>query len=78
MCRILHKNGSDEVRADISKLIGELSETFYIARSSAIANLSNVKAFSDGELVFTDGSTCPCVKKYSSEILGLLKQTVIR
>lgn len=78
MCRILHKNGSDEVRADISKLIGELPETFCIARSSAIANLSNVKAFSDGELVFTDGSACPCVKKFSSEILGLLKQTVIR
>ena len=78
MCRILHKNGSDEIRADISKLIGELPETFCIARSSAIANLSNVTAFSDGELIFTDGSSCPCVKKYSSEISGLLKQTVIQ
>lgn len=78
MCRILHKNGSDEVRADISKLIGELPETFCIARSSAIANLSNVTAFADGELIFNNGSVCSCVKKYSSEISELLKQAVIQ
>lgn len=78
MCKILHKNGSDEVRADISKLIGELPDTFCIARSSAIANLSNVTAFADGELTFTDGSSCQCVKKYSSEISELLKRTVIQ
>lgn len=78
MCRILHKNGSDEIRADISKLIGELPETFCTVRSAAIANLSAVTAFSDGELIFADGSVCPCVKKYSAEIIGLLKQTVIK
>lgn len=78
MCRILHKNGSDEIRADISKLIWELPEAFCITRSSAIANLSNVTAFSDGGLIFSDGSSCPCVKKYFSEISELLKQTIIK
>lgn len=78
MCRILHKNGTDEIRADISKLIGELPEIFQIVRSSAIANLSNAKAFSDGDLIFADGSVCQCVKKYSSEISGILKQTVLQ
>lgn len=76
MCKIVHKNGSDEIRADISKLIDELPGVFRIVRSSAIANISEVRAFSNCELFFADGSSCLCSRKYSSEIIPFMKQAV--
>lgn len=77
MCAIIHKNGTDEIRADISKLIAELPCEFQIVRSSAIANISKVRACSDGELFFADGSSCFCGKKYESEVVSLMKQPVL-
>jgi hypothetical protein len=77
MCTIVHKNGRDEIRADISKLIDDLPDVFRIVRSSVIANLSKVVSFSDCELFFRDGGSCLCSRKYSDEIIPSLKQTVL-
>lgn len=78
MCTIVHKNGTDEIRADISKLINELPEVFQIVRSSAIANTTQVRSFADCELFFADGSSCLCSRKYSSAIIPFMKQAVLR
>lgn len=75
-CTVVHKNGTDEIRADISKLINELPEVFQIVRSSAIANISEAKAFTGFELFFADGSSCLCSRKYSSAIISFMKQAV--
>lgn len=77
MCRVIHKNGADEIRADISKLICELPYEFQIVRSSAIANISKVMSFSGGELFFADGSSCFCGRKYESEVVSLMKQPIL-
>ena len=57
-CTIYHKNGTDTMRADISKLITELDERFEITRSSTIANLSEVKRIDDGLMFFEDDIFC--------------------
>jgi DNA-binding LytR/AlgR family response regulator len=75
-CTIVHKNGRDSIRADISKLINELPDVFRIVRSSGIANLSKVVSYADSELFFQNGSSCLCSRKYAGEIKSFLKQTV--
>ena len=77
LCTVVHKNGTDEIRADISKLIDELPFMFQIVRSSTIANMSEVKSFSDCELFFSDGSSCLCGKKYTSVIIPFITQAVL-
>lgn len=77
VCTVVHKNGTDEIRADISKLINELPFVFQVVRSSTIANMSEVKSFSDGELFFSDGSSCFCGKKYTSAIIPFMKQAAL-
>lgn len=77
MCTIVHKNGTDEIRADISKLINELPDVFQIVRSSAIANISQARSFADCELFFADGSSCLCSRKFSSAIIPFMKQAVL-
>lgn len=57
-CTVYHKNGTDTMRADISKLINELDERFEITRSSTIANLSAVKRIDDGLIFFEDDIFC--------------------
>lgn len=73
MCSIVHKNGRDEIRAEISKLIGELDSRFRLARSSTIVNIFAVKAVKRSEIFFPDGSSCFCTDKYSSEILHAVR-----
>lgn len=77
MCTIVHKNGTDEIRADISKLINELPDVFQIVRSSAIANISQARSFADCELFFADGISCLCSRKFSSAIIPFMKQAVL-
>ena len=77
MCKVVHKNGTDEIRCDISKLINELPDTFRIVRSSAIANISEVKMFSDSELFFGNDVSCQCGRKYTSKIIPFMQQTAI-
>lgn len=77
LCTVVHKSGMDEIRADISKLINELPFMFQIVRSSTIANMSEVKSFSDCELFFSDGSSCLCGKKYTSGIIPFMTQAVL-
>lgn len=77
VCTVVHKNGTDEIRADISKLINELPFVFQVVRSSTIANMSKVKSFSDCELFFSDGSSCFCGKKYTSLIIPFMKQAAL-
>lgn len=78
MCSIVHKNGRDEIRAEISKLIGDLDARFRLARASTIVNLSAVQAVKNSEIFFPDGSSRFCTEKYSSEIiLALTKAEAI-
>ena len=77
MCTVVHKNGTDEIRADISKLINELPEMFQVVRSSAIANISEVRSYSDCEVFFSDGKSCFCSKKYASKLIPLMKQLLL-
>lgn len=77
MCNIVHKNGSDEIRADISKLINELPVEFQVVCSSTIANISAVKSFSDCELSFGDGISCFCSKRNAPNICKCINQTVL-
>ena len=77
MCTVVHKNGTDEIRADISKIINELPEIFHVIRSSAIANISEVKSYSDCEVFFSDGKSCLCSKKYASNLIPFMKQPVL-
>lgn len=78
LCTVVHKNGTDEIRADISKLIKELPFVFQVVRSSTIANMSEVRSFSDCKLVFSNGSSCFCGKKYSSGIIPFMNQAVLQ
>lgn len=77
MCTVVHKNGTDKIRANISKLINELPDVFKIVRPSTIANISQVVSFSDCELFFSGGNSCLCSKKHFSEIIAFIKQTVM-
>ncbi|MGN0552139.1 MAG: LytTR family DNA-binding domain-containing protein, partial [Oscillospiraceae bacterium] len=77
ICTVVHKNGTDEIRTNISKLINELPDVFKIVRSSTIANISQVVSFSDCELFFAGGSSCLCSKKHFSEIIAFMKQAVM-
>ena len=77
ICTIVHKNGSDEIRADISKIINDLPDVFQIVRSSAIANISKIKSYSDSELLFSDGSSCLCSKSHVSNLIPHMKQLIL-
>ena len=76
-CTIYHKNGSDIVRADISKLIGKLDGRFEITRSSTIANLSTVRKFRDGLLYFDNDLCCTVTAKKQSEIKKIMRENFI-
>ncbi len=67
-CTVYHKNGSDIIRADISKLIKHLDARFEITRSSTIANLSEVEKISDRMMYFENGCFCGITAKKLSEI----------
>lgn len=73
MCSIVHKNGRDEIRGEISKLIGELDSRFRLARSSTIVNLSAIKSVKKTEIFFPDGSSCFCTDKYFPEIIPAIR-----
>ena len=77
MCNVVHKNGTDEIRCEISNLINELPDMFMVVRSSAIANISEVKMFSDGELFFGNGVSCQCGRKYFPKIIPFMQQTAM-
>lgn len=77
ICKIVHKNGSDDIRADISKIINELPDVFQIVRSSTIANISEVKSISDSELLFSDGSSCLYSKNHVLNFITFMKQPVL-
>lgn len=77
LCKVVHKNGTDEINANFSKLIHELPDVFKIVRPSTIANISQVVSVFDCELFFTDGSSCLCSPKHLSEILAFMKQAVM-
>lgn len=74
MCSIVHKNGRDEIRAEISKLIGELDTRFRRVRASTIVNLSAVSAVKNSQIFFPDGSSCFCTEKYAPEAIPALKK----
>lgn len=76
-CTVYHKNGSDVIRADISKLIKSLDGRFEITRSSTIANLSLTDKISDGMLFFKDGSYCSVAAKKVGEIKKAMQETAI-
>lgn len=69
-CTVYHKNGTDTIRADISKLIGLLDGRFEIVRASTIANLSNAAEICGGAVYFGDGSSCLVAAKK----LGRIKE----
>ena len=77
MCSIVQKNGCDEIRADISKLIAELDVRFQYARSSVIVNLSMINSVRDSEIFFPDDKSCFCTEKYAPHILPALKGSLI-
>ncbi len=77
-CTVYHKNGSDIIRADISKLVKLLDVRFEITRSSTIANLAAVRKISDRMMYFEDGSCCNITEKKLSEIKkNMLELSVI-
>lgn len=74
-CTIYHKNGTDKIRADISKLIMQLDSRFEIIRSSTIANLSAVRYIKNRDLFFDNGCFCTitesnlaAIKRHMSEL----------
>lgn len=78
-CTIYHKNGTDTMRADISKLITELDERFEVTRSSTIANLSAVKRIDDGLMFFEDDIFCSVTSSRLGGIRRVMQsQTVNR
>lgn len=76
-CTVYHKNGSDMIRADISKLIKKLDGRFEITRSSTIANLSLAEKISDGMLYFTNGDCCSIAAKKVGEIKKSMLRTAV-
>ncbi|MDE6763539.1 MAG: LytTR family transcriptional regulator DNA-binding domain-containing protein [Oscillospiraceae bacterium] len=71
-CTIYHKNGTDTMRADISKLINRLDGRFEITRSSTIANLSAVRRIDDGLIFFDDDIFCSVTSKRVGEIRKIM------
>lgn len=71
-CTIYHKNGTDTVRADISKLINRLDGRFEITRSSTIANLSAVRKIDDGLMFFDDNIFCSVTSNRIGEIRKIM------
>lgn len=76
-CTVYHKNGSDVIRADISKLIKNLDGRFEITRSSTIANLSMAKSISDGMICFENGDCCSIAAKRVGEIKKTMLKNVV-
>lgn len=77
LCTVYHKNGSDTIRADISKLIKNLDGRFEISRSSTIANLSLAKKISDGMIYFENGDCCSVAAKKIGEIKKAMLRTAV-
>ena len=76
-CTIFHKNGSDEFRADISKLIKSLDGRFEITRSSTVANLANASGIINGMLIFYNGSLCSITKSRHGFIKKIMAETAV-
>lgn len=76
-CTIYHKDGTDIMRADISKLINQLDGRFEITRSSTIANLSAVRKIDDGLIFFDDDIFCSATGKRLGEIKKIMKSQMI-
>lgn len=77
MCSIVHKNGTDEIRAEISRLIWELDFRFQIVRSSTIANLSMAVAIENSEIFFPDRNSCLITEKYVSSAIAVMKTAAL-
>lgn len=78
LCTVYHKNGSDIIRADISKLIKNLDGRFEITRSSTIANLSLAEKISDGMIYFVNGDCCSIAAKKVGDVKkAMLEMTVL-
>ena len=78
LCTVYHKNGSDIIRADISKLIKNLDGRFEITRSSTIANLSLAEKITNGMIYFVNGDCCSIAAKKVGEIKkAMLKTTML-
>ena len=78
LCTVYHKNGSDIIRADISKLIKNLDGRFEITRSSTIANLSLAEKIADGMIYFVNGGCCSIAAKKVGDIKkAMLKTTML-
>lgn len=76
-CTVYHKNGTDTLRADISKLIFLLDGRFEIVRSSTIANLSAAKEISEGAVYFEDGSSCLVSVKKLGHIKKIMTEQAV-
>ncbi len=76
-CTIYHKNGTDTMRADISKLITHLDGRFQITRASTIANLSAVKKIEDGLIYFDNEICCSVTAKRQGEIKRIMREMQI-
>lgn len=76
-CTIYHKNGTDVMRADISKLINRLDGRFEITRSSTIANLSAARKIDDGLIFFGDGIFCSVTANRVGEIRKIMNALAV-
>lgn len=76
-CTVYHKNGTDTLRADISKLICLLDGRFEIVRSSTIANLSAAKEISDSAVYFENGSSCLVSVKKLGHIKRIMTEQAV-
>lgn len=77
LCTVYHKNGSDVIRADISKLIKNLDGRFEITRSSTIANLSLAEKISDGMICFDNGDCCSVAAQKIGKIKKIMLEKTI-
>lgn len=77
LCTIYHKNGTDIIRADISKLINELDERFAVTRSSTIANLSAAERVCNSMIYFSDEIFCSVTPKKLSKIKKIMRENFI-
>lgn len=77
LCNIVHKHGTDTIRANISSIIQELDGRFEKTRSSTIANLSEIKSINGTELIFSDNISCYCSSKQLAEITKGICQAVL-
>lgn len=77
LCTVYHKNGSDIIRADISKLIKNLDGRFEITRASTIANLSLAENISDGMICFDNGDCCSVAAQKIGKIKKIMLEKTI-